>query len=375
MTPNKRLLDIEEKLARGQKIEIDPLQIEDEAKLQHFFRHYRNQTFYVPDFKIQLSQKIENIRNDLRLRRFDQAASQIEQIDFDEKSILKPEELELLAEAKIEKCRLFNFRQQISEALELSESLLHDYYLSSLSRTTVHQLRADMFLKKADFENAENSARLAAQESLKFPLASNRFSSLSFLAITKAHRGLEDEALMLIDELIQEVQLISQDSIWADRMLTVQRGRFRAFQVLGHKDEMLSALNSATLLARWCEHQETLARCQADLLLLQSKNLNMVLNESQPPDQFTWHSELKVLFDWQRRTIYRFEEQSIQAKILDLWFSGVHDFGVIFTKIWKMPYNKERHGNLIRTHFYKLRKKIPGFSELQRRELRKAHGA
>lgn len=352
MSNKSKILNSEIDFSQGQKVEINTLDENDTHLVQHFLRHYRQQYLNIQNEKGNLQISLENLRNYIKMGDLDQSHIEIQNIEpqIDSNNVLYPEFL-------LEKARFFLLIKNEFEALKITAEILSKNGVSSLTKMTTCQLRADLYFKIGDLSSAEQNARKAVVESLRFPIASSRFSAIGFLIIILGHQGQLDEASRWLQNLRSLVDGIKQDNVWLDRMLILQRTYFRYYSINGEVHRALGHLSISKELAQWSGEQELVQRCINDGHEQQVLDFAPEIYEK---GHLTWIPSISVLLDKANNIFYRLQPESVQVKMLHCILTQVKNSEQMFESIWGLSYDKERHSSLLRTHLYQLRKKIPG---------------
>lgn len=365
--PATSLLSAEEILASNKDLVLNVnSKTSAQSILAHFLRHFRGEVETAEQLLSEpvvegvslverFERELEGCRNRVRLGRFEAVINHIDLL-LKQNSAFFLSHQDLILEFKIEKTRSLYFSGKVFEAISLSSEILSSSALRALSRMTVYQLRADIYISINDLSSAKIELEKALVLVDLFPEAMSSLSVVAFLSVLNAKQGLHAEALQGLRQMQQLLMKYEQQNLLVDRLLTYTRTGAVVYRLLGEKILFEQAWLQSYVLSKLLQDHVSLDKCEAEWI---DYDLSVDIKSTADQTLFFWFQEMGLFVYLPELQVISLKDKPILIQILSILVAGPSSAEQIFETVWQMAFDKEVHSGLMRVHLSNLRKLLP----------------
>ncbi|MDZ4662547.1 MAG: hypothetical protein SGJ18_13125 [Pseudomonadota bacterium] len=261
------------------------------------------------------------------------------------------ESIEERSELSLERARYYFYTLEYGISKEILQHLIVDRDVLLTTKITSYELLGQSYYHLGHTDRAVSNLKKSLNYLDYMPFVISSYVAGAHLVKIKSEQNKFSEAKEILDYLKQKLRGIKQDEIWLARNLLVARGYCHYLKRQGKVQELRSLLHETLAIALWLGDLEMTERCRRDLkdlgeVELKSKNINFL-------------EGLGVLLITNPKSISRFENSPTLSKVLICLLRGEKTLEDLFTDVYDLKYDKERHDMHLRALLSKLRKKLP----------------
>lgn len=262
-------------------------------------------------------------------------------------------------EINLEQARIFVRQRKFGEVIDV---LANNVDASKVPETTVLtslQLMGHALFEIGRYSEAVEILNRAISLGEIFKNISPVASAKAFLILAYAGLNQIEKSQEILMQMQAEIDLLEDDSQWADRCLTLLRTKSRIRNTEELKKCAIESLQEAYYLAKWIGDEHCAGQCQQDLALLGS-------SAAHAPENLVFKSNGLIYLRRQRciltdvpKHIERLHKSPVAEKIIGFLCDGERTLDLLFKHVWNLDFDAERHGTHLRATISKVRKLLP----------------
>jgi tetratricopeptide (TPR) repeat protein len=300
---------------------------------------------------------IENIRNLIYAGNLDAAGIAI-QNGFSNLNLNEEE----FNEINLEAARIAVRQNRFDESLQILNDILASGVVGDVTRLSALQLKGHCLIESKVYQEAIITLQDALALGQIYNAASSAFSARAFLAIAYCHEKNFVAAQIILQEMEREVSVIKDESLWADRTLTLLRTKIKYCKAMGESQnpERIKLLTEASQIAQWLGDSHCQRQCEEEILECGTEGAHFIDREILNSfSGWIYLPRLQVILTARPLKIERLDTSPVAEKIIKLICRGEQNLDKLFEAVWNLPFDTDRHGTHLRATLSKVRKLLP----------------